>query len=161
MLTWSGDMNSAGRLLQELFEILHKKFGEQIKDYLFPPPIFVTMRGELLEMDLINGALTARFPILESYLNPYGAMQGGMIAAAVDNTLGPLSVAIAPPNVTRILEMKYSRPVRPDMEYIVVQARLVARKDPQLIFAAKVISPEGDKLASCKAIHWIIDNITI
>jgi hypothetical protein len=81
-----------------------------------------------------------------------------MLAAAVDNTLGPLSVAIAPPNVTRILEMKYSRPVKPEMEYILVQARLVERKDPQLIFAAKVISPDGHKLATCKAIHWIIDN---
>jgi hypothetical protein len=46
----------------------------------------------------------------------------------------------------------------PEMEYILVQARLVERKDPQLIFAAKVISPDGHKLATCKAIHWIIDN---
>jgi acyl-coenzyme A thioesterase PaaI-like protein len=151
-------MNSADHLSSELFEIFHKKFGEQIKDYLFPPPVFLAMRGEFHDMDLINGSLTTRFPILESYLNPYGTMQGGMLAAAVDNTLGPLSVAIAPPNVTRILEMKYSRPVKPEMEYILVQARLVERKDPQLIFAAKVISPDGHKLATCKAIHWIIDN---
>jgi len=34
-------------------------------------------------------------------------MQGGMIAAAVDNTIGPLSFLVAAPNVTRRLEMKY------------------------------------------------------
>ena len=153
-------MVTADRLLGELFEILHEKFGERMQGYLFPPPVFMAMRGELLEMDLKNGLFTARFPVLESYLNPYGAMQGGMIAAAVDYTLGPLSVAIAPPNVTRKLEMKYSRPATMDMEFILVTARLVERKDPQLFFEARVSSPDGHKLATCKAIHWIIDSKT-
>jgi acyl-coenzyme A thioesterase PaaI-like protein len=151
-------MESAERKLSEYYKVLQEKFGEQIKHYLFPPPVFEAMGGELLELDLKNGSLTARYPILESYSNPYGTMQGGMIAAAVDNTLGPLSVVIAPPNVTRTLEMKYSKPVRPEMNYIVVQARLVERKDPQLFFAAKVSSPDGHKLATCKAVHWIIDD---
>jgi acyl-coenzyme A thioesterase PaaI-like protein len=143
-------------MLSEYYKILKEKFGEQIKDFLFPPPIFEAMQGELVKLDLENNSLTARFPILESYRNPYGAMQGGMIAAAVDNTLGPLSVLVAPPNVTRTLEMKYSRPVRPEMEYIVVQGKMLERKDPQLFFTARVSSPDGHKLAICKAVHWII-----
>lgn len=151
-------MDSADQKLSDYYKILQEKFGEQIEDYLFPPPIFMTMRGELLHLDVENGSLTARFPILEGYSNPYGTMQGGMIAAAVDNTLGPLSVIVAPPNVTRTLEMKYSKPVKPEMEFIVVQARLSERKDPQLFFTAKVTSPDGHKLATCKAVHWIIDN---
>ncbi len=152
-------MKTSEDLLGELHEILEKKFGERLQDFVLPPPVFAAMRGELIDMDLQHGSMTARFPVQESYLNPYKAMQGGMIAAAVDNTLGPLSIAIAPPNVTRRLEMKYSKPVTIEMEFIHVRARLVERNDPQLIFEARVSSPYGQKLATCKAIHWIIDTL--
>jgi len=152
-------MKTSEDLLGELHEILEKKFGERLQDFVLPPPVFAAMRGELIDMDLQHGSMTARFPVQESYLNPYKAMQGGMIAAAVDNTLGPLSIAIASPNVTRRLEMKYSKPVTIEMEFIHVRARLVERRDPQLIFEARVSSPYGQKLATCKAIHWIIDTL--
>lgn len=149
-------MNASGDLYAELMEVLHHKFGEKFKDYLFPPPVFTLMQGELVSMDLPNGSLSARFPVLASYRNPYGLMQGGMLAAAVDNTLGPLSVLVAPPNVTRTLEMKYSHPASPEMGFILVQARLVERQGAKLYFEARVSSPDGQKLATCKAMHWIV-----
>lgn len=147
----------ANSLMTELMHILHQKFGASTKDFLLPPPVFTLMQGELLEIDLDNATLTTRFPILKSYRNPYGTMQGGMIAAAVDNTLGPLSVIVAPPNVTRTLEMKYSRPVRPEMGYIVVHGRLVERLDPKMVFEARVNGPQGEKLATARATHWIVE----
>ena len=143
--------------MNELMHILHQKFGENIQDFLLPPPVFAHMQGEILEIDLEHATLTTRFPILESYRNPYGTMQGGMIAAAVDNTLGPLSVIVAPPNVTRTLELKYSRPVRPEMGYIVVQGRLVERLDPKMVFEARVSGPQVEKLATARATHWIVE----
>ena len=42
-------------------------------------------------------------------------MQGGMIAAAVDNIVGRLSMLIAPPNFTRNLEMKYKKAINSDL----------------------------------------------
>lgn len=147
-------------LMTQLREIICQNFGDRIHEYTYPPPVFMMMKGELLAIDMEQGMLKARFPVSENYLNPYGAMQGGMIAAAVDNTLGPLSVAVAPPNVTRTLEMKYSQPVTPDMGYIVVQARLVERKDRWLFFEARVSSSDGRKLATCKAAHYLIDSQT-
>ena len=149
-------MSTHDGIYSQWFEVVYARLGERIKDYLLPPPVFVSMQGELIDLDLANGSLTIRFPVLESYLNPYGAMQGGMIAAAVDNTLGPLSVAVAPPNVTRTLEMKYSKPVTQETGCIIVQARLVERNDPRLFFEARVTGPDGEKLATCKAVHWII-----
>ena len=68
---------------------------------MIPPPVFTSMQGEFVDFDLEEGILVTRFPVRQDYLNPYGAMQGGMVAAAVDNTLGPLSMLVAPPNVTR------------------------------------------------------------
>lgn len=138
-------------------DILRDKLGDRMDEYAFPPPIFAAMEGKFVELDLDAGLLTAQFPVLKSYLNPYGIMQGGMVAAAVDNTLGPLSVLVAPPNVTRQLEMTYSRPVTLDMGYIVVDARLLERKDRWLFFRAAVRSREGLRLARSKAVHWIID----
>ena len=80
-----------------------------------------------------------------------------MVAAAVDNTLGPLSMLVAPPNVTRRLEMKYSRPITTDLEFIIVTAKLVERKGRWLTFRAKVEDQEEMLLARARAVHWIVD----
>jgi acyl-coenzyme A thioesterase PaaI-like protein len=135
--------------------ILRDRLGDRVAEYAFPPPVFALMKGEFVELDLDAGLLSARFPVLESYLNPYGSMQGGMIAAAVDNTLGPLSVLFAPPNVTRRLEVKYSRPVTVEMGHIIVDAELLERRDRWLYFRAEVWSQEGLRLARARAAHWI------
>ena len=141
----------------ELMEIIRDKLGDQQDKYLIPPPVFAAMEGEFLAFDRDAGTLITRFPVLEAHLNPYGAMQGGMVAAAVDNTLGPLSMLVAPPNVTRRLQMKYSRPATPDLGYLTVNAKLQERKGRWLTFTADVRDPEGALLARALATHWIVD----
>jgi len=150
-------MKAHDALPPPIAEAIKERLGDRIADYAIPPPVFVTMRGEFLAFDAQEGVLEARFPVLGAYLNPYGAMQGGMVAAAVDNTLGPLSMLVAPPNVTRRLQMKYSREVTPDLEYVVVRARLLERKGRWLSFSAEVRDPEGALLARAQARHWIVD----
>jgi len=139
--------------LDELFEARH---GELTADFLLPPPSFVIMQAEIAAFDPDNGILTVRFPVLEQFCNPYGSMQGGMIAAAVDNTLGPLSMLVARPNVTRRLEMKYSKPITPDLGTIIVTGKLLEEHKRQLTFSAEVRSLEGLLLARAKAWHWIV-----
>ena len=124
---------------------------------LMPPPVFATMQGEFIGFDRENKILTARFPVLTEQLNPYGSMQGGMIAAAIDNTLGPLSMLVAPPNFTRRLEIKYRRPVTPGLGAITVVGKFVEQKKRQLFFRASVVDGAGNELANGKAVHWIID----
>jgi acyl-coenzyme A thioesterase PaaI-like protein len=140
-----------------IMDIIRDKLGDQQDRYLIPPPVFAAMEGEFLDFDLHPGSLTTRFPILEAHLNPYGSMQGGIVAAAVDNTLGPLSMLVAPPNVTRRLQMKYSRPATPDLEYITVKAKLKERQGRWLRFSADVRDPEGVLLARARADHWVLD----
>lgn len=137
-------------------DILRKRLGDQADAYAFPPPVFAAMQGQIVAFDPEAGTLTAQFPVLAHHLNPYGTMQGGMIAAAVDNTLGPLSLLVAPPNVTRRLEMTYGQPVTPETGRIVVTAQLLDRRDRWLHFKAEVRSPEGRRLARAKAAHWIV-----
>lgn len=149
-------MTDHDALWEKLINLLRKQHGDRVSEFLLPPPIFTLMQGEFLEIDVDGGILKTRFPVLESYQNPYKTMQGGMIATAVDNTIGPLSVLIAPPNVTRTLDMKYSKAITLDMEAIIVTAKLIDRDEHRLYINAEVRSPAGKKLASAKAVHWII-----
>jgi uncharacterized protein (TIGR00369 family) len=137
-------------------DILHAKLGDRLSEYLLPPPVFATMEGEFISFDMENNALQTRFPVQERYLNPYRSLQGGIIAAAVDNTIGPLSMLVAPPNVTRRLEVKYSRPVTMDMGQILVTGKLVNRNGRKLSFRAAVRDPHGNLLAKAQSTHLIV-----
>lgn len=141
---------------QKIFTILRDKFGPDLKNFTIPPPVFKLMSGEFIDLDIEQGFLRTRFPIRTDYLNPYGSMQGGMIAAAIDNTIGPLSILVAPPNVTRRLALKYSLPIKPEIEFLYVEAKLIDQKEPRIFFDAHVLSIGGDIFAKAKAIHWII-----
>ena len=150
-------MDQSNQLMQAILDILEKRLGEQLDEYAFPPPVFTVMDGQFLHLNIDSGLLSAKFPINKNLLNPYGSMQGGMITAAVDNTIGPLSVLVAPPNVTRKMEIVFSKPARFEMRHIVVLARFKGRKGRHLAFDSEVRSPEGVKLARAKSTHWIID----
>ena len=140
-----------------IMEILYERLGDRIEEFILPPPVYELMRAELLDFDPESGWLKIRFPVLEQYLNPYGVMQGGMVAAAVDNTLGPLSMLVAPPNVTRTLDMKFSQPVGLDLDYIIVEAKLLEHEGHRLKFSAEVRDQSGRLLARARAYHWIIE----
>lgn len=143
--------------LSSIMEVLHDRLGDRIDEFMLPPPVFEFMRGEVLDFDPDSAYLKVRFPVLEDYLNPYGVMQGGLVAAAADNTLGPLSMLVAPPNVTRNLDMKFSHPVTPELEYIIVEARLQEQDGRRLKFSAEVRDQGGQLLARARALHWIVE----
>jgi acyl-coenzyme A thioesterase PaaI-like protein len=149
-------MENSNDIFLAIMNILRRNLGDRIDEYALPPPIFDFMQGQFVAFDQEEKSLTTKFPVLESYLNPYAAMQGGMISAAVDNTLGPLSVLVAPPNLTRELDMTYSKPVTIDMGWIIVKAKLMRQEGQRLFFIADVRNREGIRLARAKAVHWIV-----
>lgn len=76
-----------------------------------PPPCFFSMDGRVMEY-VPEQSLTIAFPVLESYLNPAGSMQGGFITAAFDNVFGPLSHAVMKSLTTTIdIHTSYHRPI--------------------------------------------------
>ena len=145
------------KIPKALLSILENNLKGRIEDFNVPPPVFNAMQGELIGYDLDKKTLTNKFPILSEHLNPYGNMQGGMISAAIDNTIGPLGMLVAPPNFTRHMETKYGKVVSLDLQYIYVTARFINQKKRQLFFDAIVEDKEGNKLASAKSTNWIID----
>jgi acyl-coenzyme A thioesterase PaaI-like protein len=142
--------------LDMLSDYIKERLGDRVGEFRIPPPVFISMQVEVVAFDPAAAALTVRFPVLEKDLNPYHAMQGGMIAAAIDNTLGPLSMLVAPPNVTRTLEVTYSKPITLDLGTFLVTARLVGREKRFLNFTAEVTTEDRQKLARAKAVHWIV-----
>ncbi len=141
--------------MEDIIAIFHQRLGDEISRFRIPPPVFDFMDGDPQSFDAEEGVLIVRFPVREEYQNPYGTMQGGMIAAAVDNTLGPLSMLVAPPNFTRRLEMKFTRPITAEIDHILVEAQFLGREGNWLNFRADVRDPFGELLARARAAHWI------
>lgn len=126
-----------------------------------PPPVLEDMQADVRDYRPVEGggvgsALVVRFPVLERYQNPMGMMQGGVMAAAVDNVIGPLSYLVAPPSVTAQLAMTYLAPATPDLEWVEVEARLVSRAGRQLVFDATVTAPDGRELAVARSTNTIV-----
>lgn len=120
-----------------------------------PPPCLIEMEGE--PVDFEDGAsLTMRFPVLERWQNPLGYMQGGFIAAALDNTLGPFSYLIAPPSVTSQFNISYLRPVAPGSAHLVCIARLVERTAKTLYLSGEARTDDGKTAARCQAVCQLL-----
>ncbi len=142
------------------------EFMEQMNSLLaegqlkLPPPIFTEMAGEFIALDLTEKSIEIRFPVREQYQNPMGYMQGGMIAAAIDNAVGPLSFMVAPPSVTKTMEVSYLRPISANVEAIVVEAQLERREDANLFFSAQVTNGKGTTFAKAVSHHVIRKRVT-
>ena len=149
-------MDDVTELNDQILALLRKRHADHLDPKNFPPPVFIAMQGEFLDYDPRQNILSVRFPVLEKWLNPYGMMQGGMVAAAIDNTIGPLSALVAPANVTRHMELKYSRGITTQIGYIAIIAQLIERKNRWLTFRAEVYDPLEQRLAQAKAKHWIL-----
>ena len=147
------DLNN---LPEKLKKILENKFGDRLQEIQIPPSAFITMEGQLIAYNLEEETLQTKFPVKNTFLNQFGNMNGGMIAAAIDNTYGPLSMLVAPPNFTRNLEVKYKKPIPLNVEYIYVNAQVIEYKKRQVILSAEVVDIDGCVYATSTATHWII-----
>ena len=145
-------MTANSPILDQLLQAFAARIPEGTNARI-PPHVFTEMAGEVLAYDSAQQTLSARYPVQTRYQNPLGLMQGGMIAAAIDNTLGPLSFIVAPPSVTKKLEVTYRRPVTPDIDFIHVEATLAAFDGYTLQLEARVTTPNGKLLATCRAEH--------
>ena len=140
----------------DITELFQKVLGDKVVDFTLPPPSFTVMKCEIIEYDEENKSLTTKLPVLELWSNPYGTMQGGMIDAAIDNAVGPLSLLIAPMNMTRTIETKLIKAIGLDVDYIYVKAQLVEEKKRRLTFKVSVVDAESTVYARSKLVNFIL-----
>ena len=138
----------ADQIMEHLIAQMRAKAPEDAAQ--IPPNVFVDMDGSFIVYQE-GVSLTVRFPVQTRYQNPLGLMQGGMIVAAIDNAIGPLSYLVAPPSVTMQLNTSYLRKVTPEDAYIEVEARVVERAGKHLYLSAEVRNPAGQVVALAHA----------
>ena len=130
--------------------------GDSFEKFILPPPSFSIMKCEILAFDKEEATLTTKIPVLETWLNPYSTMQGGMIVAAIDNAIGPLSLLVAPKNMTRTIESKLIKAITMDIGHIYVTATLLETKKRRLTFHIEVKDSENNLYATAKVINFIL-----
>jgi len=135
-------------ILSQLLERMPLDSGIEL-----PPKVFVDMQGEFIEF--VEGeSLTARFPNQERYQNPFGFMQGGIIVAAIDNTVAPLSYLVAPPNITKEINTIFKRPITESDHYVEVTASIVEQTLTHIVLQAELRNEKG-KLAAKAIAHCV------
>jgi len=140
--------------MNSLFEQLIAQFGS-MPGVEIPPKVYTVMDAEVIEYEE-KLSLTIRFPVKDKYQNPLGHMQGGVIVAAIDNTLGPLSYLVAPPSATLQLNTQYVRPVTAEDQFIQVKAELVDKTRNLILMRAEVRNEANKLVAICQATQQVI-----
>lgn len=122
-----------------------------------PPPTFEYLNGEVL--DQAPGRVRCRFRPTEEMTNPWGAVQGGILAAFFDDTMGPavVSVACGRGFTTVSLNVSYLRVARPG-EPVACEAVVVKHGRTQAYVEA-TLTRESDSavLARATAVNLFLE----
>jgi uncharacterized protein (TIGR00369 family) len=93
-------------------------FWEMLAGRAAPPPAAATLGWQLRGIDPEAGTIEVDFQAGGHLLNPAGVIQGGFLAAMLDDTMGPALVATLPPGQfapTLDLHVQFFRPARPGL----------------------------------------------
>ena len=116
------------------------------------PSAAATLGFELLDIDPDEGTIEVTFEASTSFLNPAGHIQGGFLAAMLDDTLGPALVAtlasdqFAP---TLDLHVQFVRPATPGR--IIGRGRVVNQGRAIAFLAGELTDADGALLACATA----------
>jgi uncharacterized protein (TIGR00369 family) len=117
-----------------------------------PPPAAVLLGWELVGVDPERGTIEVAFQADERFVNPVGVIQGGFLAAMLDDTLGPALVATLPENQfapTLDLHVQFLRPARPGK--LLGRGRIVKRGKEVCFLAGELLGPDGEPVAVATA----------
>ena len=131
-------------------------FWDIIEGRCEPPPAAALLGWQLEAVDPEAGTIELSFPAGEQFLNPAGNIQGGFLAAMLDDTLGPALVATlsdgewAP---TISLNVHFVRPAKPGR----LRSRgRVVRKGREIAFlAGELLDERGEVVATATASAFI------
>lgn len=112
----------------------------------FPePPAAVTLGHRFIAFDRAGMSLTLGFEASERFLNPNGVVQGGFLTAMIDDTMGPLVLALTGASGATIdLNVSFLRGVRPGP--VTTQARVI-RMGRTIAFLEGELRDAEDRLA--------------
>jgi uncharacterized protein (TIGR00369 family) len=121
------------------------------------PPAARTLGWTLEAIDPDAGTIRVRFTATPDFVNPVGTVQGGFLAAMLDDTMGPAAAAaLGGAAFAQTLELKTSflRPARPGP--LVGEARVVHRGRDVVFLEGRLMSEDGVVLATASATARVI-----
>jgi uncharacterized protein (TIGR00369 family) len=121
------------------------------------PPAAVLLGWELSWVAPERGEIEVLFEAGARFVNPIGNVQGGFLAAMLDDTLGPaLAATLAPDEFAPTLELKVSflRPAKPGR--LVGRGRVVHRGGTIAFLAGDLFDDDGQQVASATATARVV-----
>ena len=122
------------------------------------PPAAVLLGWELVSADPDAGTIEIAFTATEQFLNPVGVIQGGFLAAMLDDTMGPALVATLGPGQfapTSDLHVQFLHPARPGR--LTGRGRIVSRGKSVAFLAGELLDESGQIVAVATATAQIRD----
>ncbi len=120
------------------------------------PPIHHLLGGHSIQWDAERRQLTVNYIALESFTNPRGSIEGGMICAMLDDAMGILAALnqTSKPAVTINLSMDFFRPC----EVGEVQAKAWFIKEGRKILSIESEAwQQGKLVAKTSAAFMVLD----
>ena len=117
-----------------------------------PPAAAVLLGWRLVDVDPDAGTIEVAFNATDQFLNPAGHIQGGFLAAMLDDTLGPALVATLDENQwapTIDLHVQFLTPATPGE--LRGRGRIVRRGRDIAFLAGDLVNARGDIVATATA----------
>ncbi|HZE32783.1 MAG TPA: PaaI family thioesterase [Actinoallomurus sp.] len=127
-------------------------FWDTMAGRVAPPPAARTLGWELVAVEPERGTIEVAFDAGERFVNPAGVIQGGFLAAMLDDTLGPALVATLPEGQfapTLDLHVQFLRPARPGR--LVGHGRVVHRGTQVCFLSGELTDADGRTIAVATA----------
>ncbi len=133
-------------------------FWDAIEGRVDLPPATSTLGFELIAVDPDAGTIEVGFLAADSFLNPVGVIQGGFLAAMLDETLGPALVATLGPDQfapTADLHIQFLRPAKPGR--LIGRGRVVRKGRDLAFMSGELVDESGEVVAVATATATIRD----
>ena len=127
-------------------------FWDVVEGRVPPPPSAVLLGWELVSVDPDAGTIEVAFTASDQFLNTVGVIQGGFLAAMLDDTLGPALVAMLGPGQyapTTDLHVQFLRPARPGR--LTGRGRVIRRGKDVAFMTGELLDGSGQTVASASA----------
>ena len=132
-------------------------FWDAIEGRAPMPPVADLLGWQLDEVDPAAGTITVTFEARPEFANPMGNIQGGILAAMLDDTMGPALVATLPPGqFAPTLEMKVSYFAPAKVGPLWGHGRVVQAGRTNAFVEADLVDTDGTLIARASATVRII-----
>lgn len=132
-------------------------FWDMLEGRVPAPPAARLLGWKLVAIDPEQGTIRVEFAATADFLNPVGSIQGGLLAAMLDDTMGPAAAAfLGGSHLAQTLELKTSflRPARPGRLF--GDGKVVHRGRDILFLEGALSTEEGALVATATATARII-----